>query len=97
MVLSHADNQATDHVNHHDHNPGDGITTDKLTGPVHRTVEIGLLGHFCTAAFGFFIIDDPGVQIRINRHLLARHTIEHEARTDFGDTSRTFGDNHKVN
>ncbi|MNP21340.1 hypothetical protein D3C76_1139530 [compost metagenome] len=95
-VLQNPDQQAAHHVDHHDQNTGDGIAANELTRTVHRAVEVGLLGHFCTAFFRFIFANQPGVEIGVNRHLFARHPVQYETRAHFRDTSRTFGDNHKV-
>ena len=95
-VLQNPDQQAPHHVDHHDQDPRDGIATHELTRPVHRAVEVRFLGHFRTTFFRFIFGDQPGVQVGVDRHLFARHSVQHETRAHFGDTSRTFGNNHKV-
>ena len=95
-VLQHADEQAADDVNHHDQNARDGVTAHKLTRTVHGAIEICLLGHFGTAFFRFIFRDQPGIQVGVDGHLLARHPVEHEARAHFSDTPRPFSDNHEV-
>jgi len=42
-------------------------------------------------------VDDAGVQISVNCHLLTWHTVECKSRRDFTDSRRTFGDHHKLN
>ncbi len=95
-VLQYPHQQAADDVNHHNQDARDGVTAHKLTRTVHRTVEVRLLGHFRTAFFRFIFGNKPGVQIGVDRHLLARHPVQHKTRTHFRDTPRTFGNNHKV-
>ncbi len=96
-MLQHPNQQTAHHVDDHDQNTGDGIPTNKFTRTVHGAVKIGFLCHFRTAFFCFIFTNQSRIQIGVNRHLFTRHPIQHEARTHFRDTSRTFGDNHKVN
>ena len=95
-MLHRADHQSADHVNGHDQQPCDGIAAHEFTGTVHGSVEVGFLRHIAAALFGFFLADDPGIQIRIDRHLFARHPVEDKTCADFCDTPGTFGDNHEV-
>ena len=95
-MLQNTHQQAAHHVNHHDENARDGITTHKLTRTVHRAIEVRFLGHFRTAFFRFIFRDESGVEVGVDRHLLTWHPVQHKARTHFRDTPRTFSDNHKV-
>jgi hypothetical protein len=45
-------------------------------------------------AVGF--VDQAGVQVGVDRHLLAGHRIEGEARADFGDALGALGDHDEV-
>ena len=51
---------------------------------------------FFAAVLGFGFIDQAGGQVGVDRHLLAGHGIQGEARGHFGDARRTFGDDHEV-
>ena len=42
------------------------------------------------------LVDQPGREIGVDRHLLARHGVEVEARRDFGDAAGALGDDHEV-
>ncbi|MNS52924.1 hypothetical protein D3C72_856630 [compost metagenome] len=95
-VLENTHQQAADNVDNHDQDTGDGIAANELTRTVHRTVEISFLGHVGAAFFRFIFANQPGIQIGVNGHLFARHPVQHETCANFGDTARTFGDNHKV-
>ena len=48
------------------------------------------------AAARLLFVDQPGRQIGVDRHLLARHGVEVEARGDFGDAAGTLGDDHEI-
>jgi hypothetical protein len=48
------------------------------------------------ASARFVLIDESGVQIRVDRHLLAGHRIQREACADFRDSAGAFGDDHEI-
>ncbi len=96
VVLHHADDQAADDVDQRDHDAGHGVALDVFRGAVHRAVEFGFLRHFGTALARFRLGDHAGVQVGVDRHLLARHRVQREARADFGDPARTLGDDGEV-
>ena len=95
-MLHHADSHTTNDVDGQNQQTGNSIAFHELRGTVHGTVKIGFLGDFRTAMLGLVLIDQPGIQIGINRHLLARHGIQSEAGTDLRHPAGTFGDNQKV-
>jgi hypothetical protein len=49
---------------------------------IHRTAKFCLACHSLTSCAGLLLIDDAGVQIGIDRHLLARHGVEGKAGCD---------------
>ncbi len=75
--------------------PGDGIAPHKLAGAVHGPVKIRLLLALPPPRRRLSY-DDPGIELGIDRHLLARHGIEGEAGGHFGDPPRTLGDDQEV-
>ncbi len=96
VVLHHAHDHAGREIDEHDDQAGDGVAAHELAGTVHGAVEVGLLRHLGTALAGAFLVDQAGVQVGVDGHLLAGHGIEHEARAHFGDTARTLGDHHEI-
>lgn len=64
--------------------------------PVHRAVEIGLAGDIFTPGLRLRLVDQPGVKIGVNRHLLAGHRVQGEAGRNLGNTLGPFGDDDKV-
>jgi hypothetical protein len=46
--------------------------------------------------FGGGFVDQAGGEIGVDRHLLAGHGVEVEARRDFGDAARALGDDDEV-
>ena len=45
---------------------------------------------------GDLLVDQAGREVGVDRHLLAGHGVEVEARRDFGDTARALGDDDEV-
>ena len=95
-MLHHADNEATNDINEKDQQPGNRIASNKLTGAIHRAIKIRLPSHISPALPCFILGEHPGIHIRINRHLLARHRVQGKPCRDFRDPARTFGHNNKV-
>ena len=96
IMLNHAYDQAADNVDDGHHDAGHRIAAHILAGTVHRAVELGFLGNFGTPLARFLLTDQAGVQIGVNRHLLAGHGIQGEARADFRDAPRALGDDHEI-
>ena len=48
------------------------------------------------ALAGFGLVDEAGREIGVDRHLLARHRVQGEARRDFGDAAGALGDDDEV-
>src|SRR5262249_17290462 len=96
-VLDLADRHAANDVDKDDDDPGDGIAADELRGTIHGPVELGLPGNIRTPPPGLILLDQTGVEVGVDRHLLAGHRVEGEPCGYFGDTSGTFGDDHELN
>ncbi len=96
VVLKDTDQHAADEVDEQNQQASNCVTAYKLAGTVHGTVELGLLGHFGTTALGFRLVDEAGVEVGVDGHLLAGHRVEGEARAHLGNTPGTLGDDHKV-
>ena len=67
-----------------------------LRRTVHRAVEVGLGGDLGAAAAGLVLVDQAGVQVGVDRHLLAGHRVEGEAGADLGDAAGTVGDDDEL-
>jgi hypothetical protein len=50
----------------------------------------------CAALARLVLVDQAGVQVGVDRHLLARHRVEGEARADLGDAAGALGDDDEV-
>ena len=79
-----------------DHQAGDGVAAHEFAGAVHGAEEIGFRFEVLAAALGFLLVDQAGGQVGVDRHLLAGHGVQAEARRHFGDAARTLGDDHEV-
>ncbi len=96
VVLGHADDQAADDVDQHDQDAGDGVAADELRCTVHRAEKVGFFGNFRAALAGLVLTDQAGVEVGVDRHLLAGHGVQREAGAHFGDAAGTLGDHHEV-
>src|SRR5699024_311143 len=88
--------QPANNADDHDEQCGDRIAADKLTGPVHRPIELCFLTDFLPSLARFVFTDQARVQVRVNRHLFARHGVQGEASPDFSDPPSSFGNHDKV-
>ena len=67
-----------------------------LRGAVHGPVELALPGDLASAPAGLVLVDQAGVEVGVDRHLLARHGVQGEAGGHLGDAAGALGDDHEV-
>ncbi len=91
-----AEDDAADDVDGEDEHAGRRVALHELGRTVHRTVEIGFARDFLAALARFLDRDEAGVQVGIDRHLLAGQGIQGEACGHFGHAARALGDHHHV-
>ena len=96
-VIQRADDHAAEQVQRDDDERRDGVAFDELARAVHRRVEIGLALDARALAARDVGIEQAGVQIRVDRHLLAGHRVEREACAHFRDALRAARDHHELN
>jgi hypothetical protein len=96
VVRDHAEQEAADDVDEEDQQARDRVAAHVLAGTVHRAEELGLLADLGAALLGLLLVDQAGVQVGVDRHLLAGHRVEREARADFGDALGALGDDDEV-
>ncbi len=72
------------------------VAFDELGGAVHRAVEVGLLGDLRAPRARLVVADQAGVEVGVDRHLLAGHRVEREARADLGDAPGAVGDDDEL-
>ena len=91
-VLQDADQEAGDDIDAGDQDAGDRVALREARCAVHGAVEFGFAGQLFAALAGFGFVDQAGVQVGIDRHLLAGQGIQGEARGDFRDAHRAMVD-----
>ena len=64
--------------------------------PSHRAEEAALVLEVLAAFARDGLVDQAGTEIGVDRHLLARHGVEVEARRHFGDAAGALGDDDEV-
>ena len=95
-LLGDADDDAADDVDEDDQQARDRVAAHEFRGTVHRAEEAAFVFQRLAALLGDLLVDQAGGKIGVDRHLLARHGVEVEARGDFGDAPRTLGDDDEV-
>ena len=95
-MLEHTDGHAADQVDEQNQQAGDGVTAHKLAGTVHGTVELSFLGNFGPAGLGLALVDQAGVEIGVDGHLLAGHGVEGKTRAHLGNPPGALGHHHEV-
>ena len=95
-LLGDADDHAADDVDENHQQAGDGVAAHEFGGAVHGAEEAAFVLELLAAAPRLFLVDQPGRQIGVDRHLLARHGVEVEARGHFRDAAGALGDDHKI-
>ena len=83
-------------VHQQDDDAGDRVAADEPARPVHRPEEVRLAIDLVAAAVGLVLVDQPGVQVGVDRHLPAGKPVEREPRGHFADTGRPLGDHHEL-
>ena len=96
-MLRHTYRESADNVNDQNQNAGNGIAFYEFTGTIHRTIKIGFGSNIRTPLLRLIGINQPCIQIRINRHLLAGHCVQSKAGTYFRYPACTFGNDHEIN
>ena len=90
-MIERADNQPAENIDEQNQNTGGRVAAYEFTGAVHGTIEICFFANFVAASSRFVLSRNAGVQVGVDRHLLAGHGVESESRADLRDSARTFG------
>ena len=96
VVPRRADHDAAENIDRQNDQAGDGVAADEFGGAVHRAEEGAFLFEFAAAALRFLLVDQAGMKIGVDRHLLAGNGVQGEARADFRDTRRALGDDDEI-
>ena len=83
--MQHADEKAAEDVDGGDDDGGGDVSGDELARAVHGAVEVGFLADGVAAFGGLLFVDESGVEVGFDGHLLAGHGIEGEPGGHFGD------------
>ena len=83
-------------IDDQDQHTGNRIAFHEFRCTIHRAVEIRLGRHVLSPDLGFVRCHQSGVQIGVDRHLLAGQRVEREARRDFGDAPCALGDHDQI-
>ncbi len=94
--LQHADREPAEQVDDGDDDAGDRVALDELRATVHRAVEVRLGGDLLASPARLVLVDQAGVEVGVDGHLLAGHRVEGEARAHLGDPAGTVGDHDEL-
>jgi hypothetical protein len=95
-MLDDADDDPAEQVDRHDHDAGHRVALHELRGAVHRAVEVRFARDLAPALARLRLGDLPRVEVGVDRHLLAGHRVEREARRDLGDPARAVRDHDEL-
>ena len=95
-LCGHADDDAADDVDDDDQQAGDGVAAHELAAPSMAPKKLLSSSRSLRRARAPGFVDQAGGQIGVDRHLLAGHGVQGEARRDFGDAARALGDDDEV-
>ena len=90
------DGDAADDVDKGNGKPRDRVAAHEFCRTIHRTEEVAFVLQRFAAFARLVFVDQPRRQIGVDCHLLAGHGIQGKPGGDFGDASRTFGDDHEI-
>ena len=91
-LLEDADQKAGNDVDGGDQDRGQRIALIEAGRAVHGAVEFRFVRNLLAAGAGLHFVDQAGVQVGVDRHLLAGHGIQGEARRDFRGAHRAVAD-----
>ena len=95
-LLRDADDHAADHIDEHHQQAGDGVAAHEFRGAVHGAEEAAFVFQRLAPPPRLVLVDRAGGQLGVDRHLLARHGVEVEARRHLGDAAGALGDDDEV-
>ena len=96
-MLEHTNHHTAHEIDYQNHDAGNRVSAHKLRGTVHGTKEVRFLRHIGTPCLRLVLLNDSGIEVRVNGHLLTRHRVQGKAGGYFSHTSRALGDHDKVN
>src|SRR5262249_29864229 len=97
IELKDADQESGDDVDAGDQYRGKGVALVEAGGAVHGAIELGFLGDLLAPCTRLVFVNQPGIQVGIDRHLLAGHGIEGESCGNFRGTDSAVTDDDVLN
>ena len=97
VELEDADQESGQNIDGGDQDGGNRVALVEARGAVHGAVEFGFAGHLLAAGAGLGLVDETGVQVGIDGHLLAGQGVEGEAGGDFRRAHRAVADHDVLN
>ena len=95
-VHANTDGKTANDVDNKNQQTGNGVTAHELRGTVHGAEEFRFLRYLGAAFLGLLLIDQAGVQVGVDGHLLAGHGIQGETGNHLGHPTRALGHHDEV-
>ena len=92
VELEDSDEEAGKNVDAGDQDSGDGIALVEAGGAIHGAVEFRFAGRLFAAGARLVLVDESGIEVGVDRHLLAGKSVEGEAGGDFGGAHGAVAD-----
>ena len=83
-------------VHQQDHHARDRIAADEPARTVHRSEEVSLAIDQIAPPVGLVLVDEPGVQVGVDRHLPPGKSVQRESCRHFADSGRPLSDHDKL-
>ena len=97
LVVHDADDHASNDIDDGNDQSSDRVAFHKLHGTIHAAVKLAFHGQQIALRSRFGWLQNAGLEIGIDAHLLARHGVQRKSRADFGNAFRSFGDDDELN
>ena len=88
--------EPTNHIDDGNDDACDRVPSNKLTGTIHRSIEIGLTSDFLATPLSFLFVNGPSIEVRIDCHLPAGHPVQCKSGRHFTNSRCAFGDHNKL-
>ncbi len=86
--MEDSDKEAGEDVDAGDENGGDRVALVEAGGAVHGAVEFRFAGSLFAAGARLMLVDESGIEVGVDCHLLAGESVEGEAGGDFRGAHR---------
>ena len=95
-LLKHPDENTADEVDEGDEQTGVHVSLYEFSGAVHGSVKVRFTAQIVAPGRCFLFIDETGVEVGFNGHLLARHGVQGESGGNFSYAGCTGRDDDLV-